>query len=72
MTSIAIEDAEGEIPIGTTGGVSYNSSIVRMIDGFVRENGLELLTHDEIPNGDNGISIGQNVICGIDMMDGVV
>jgi hydrogenase maturation protein HypF len=49
---------------GWTGGVSYNIPMTRMIEKFVSENGLKLLLHNNIPNGDGGISIGQNVIAG--------
>ncbi len=50
--------------IGITGGVSYDVPIVRMAEALVKEKGLRFLTHDKIPNGDEGISIGQNVIVG--------
>jgi hydrogenase maturation protein HypF len=50
--------------IGITGGVSYDVPIVRMAEEVVKEKGLRFLTHDKIPNGDEGISIGQNVIVG--------
>ncbi|MGB2728198.1 MAG: carbamoyltransferase HypF [Halobacteriota archaeon] len=50
--------------IGITGGVSYDLPIVRMAEALVKEKGLRFLTHDKIPNGDQGISIGQNVIVG--------
>lgn len=50
--------------IGITGGVSYNVPIVRMSEELVRERELEFLTHDNVPNGDAGISVGQNAIVG--------
>ncbi len=50
--------------IGITGGVSYDVPIVRMTEELVKEKGLKFLTHDKIPNGDEGISIGQNVVVG--------
>ena len=50
--------------IGITGGVSYDVPIVRMTEELVKEKGLRFLTHDTIPNGDEGISLGQNVIVG--------
>ena len=64
MCNIAIEKAEDEdIPyIGVTGGVSYNIPIVEMIKKNVEKNNLKLLVHNRIPNGDGGISVGQNVI----------
>lgn len=50
--------------IGITGGVSYNVPIVRMTEELVRARGLEFLTHNNVPNGDAGISVGQNAIVG--------
>ncbi len=50
--------------IGLTGGVSYDVPIVRMAEELVKEKGLKFLTHDKIPNGDGGISAGQNAIVG--------
>ncbi len=50
--------------IGLTGGVSYSLPIVRMVDRFVKEAGLELVLHSSVPNGDGGISVGQNAIAG--------
>jgi len=50
--------------IGLTGGVSYNVPITKMVEGYVKEEGLKLIFHRNIPNGDGGISIGQNAIIG--------
>jgi len=50
--------------IGITGGVSYDLPIVKMAEALVKNKGLRFLTHGTIPNGDGGISIGQNVIIG--------
>jgi len=49
-------DNTGIPAIGITGGVSYDVPIVRMAETLVNEKG--------IPNGDGGISIGQNAIVG--------
>jgi hydrogenase maturation factor HypF (carbamoyltransferase family) len=35
-----------------------------MVNEQVKKSGLPLLVHNRIPNGDGGISIGQNVIVG--------
>jgi len=35
-----------------------------MSEELVKKKGLRFLTHDKIPNGDEGISIGQNVVGG--------
>lgn len=48
----------------TPRGVSYDVPIVRMSEELVKKKGLRFLTHDKIPNGDEGISIGQNVVGG--------
>jgi hydrogenase maturation protein HypF len=58
--------------LGITGGVTYNIPIVDMsrgefiqrseTDGFSKETGF--LTHSRLPNGDGGISAGQNAITG--------
>ena len=48
--------------IGISGGVSYNIPIIEMFEENVRKEGLDLLVHNRIPNGDGGISVGQNVI----------
>ncbi len=58
--------------IGLSGGVTYNIPIVNMIKkefSIAIENGsynkkLKFLTHSRLPNGDGGISAGQNVIAG--------
>jgi hydrogenase maturation protein HypF len=66
MVEIAVEacDKTGITSIGITGGVSCDVPIVRMAETLVKEKGLTFLTHDKIPNGDGGISIGQNAIVG--------
>ncbi|MCK5636754.1 MAG: carbamoyltransferase HypF, partial [Thermoplasmatales archaeon] len=66
LTNIAIDNAEkkGINNIGLTGGVSYNIPITDMVDSLVKKAGLKLTVHNRIPNGDGGISIGQNVIIG--------
>jgi hydrogenase maturation protein HypF len=57
--------------IGLTGGVSYSLPIVRMVDRFVKEAGMELALHNSVPNGDGGISVGQNAIAGNLLQDSV-
>jgi hydrogenase maturation protein HypF len=54
----------GTNAVGLTGGVSYDLPIVRMAEALVKAKGLTFLTHERIPNGDGGISVGQNVIAG--------
>jgi hydrogenase maturation protein HypF len=66
MTYIAIEHSNnlGIKNIGLTGGVSYNIPIVEMVYKQVKKAGLNFIVHNQIPNGDGGISIGQNAIVG--------
>ncbi len=57
----AAED-EGIRYVGVTGGVSYSRPICDIFKNVVSGRGLELMTHDMIPNGDGGISAGQAAI----------
>jgi hydrogenase maturation protein HypF len=57
-------ESTGVQTIGITGGVSYDLPIVRMAERLVKAKGFTFLTHDRIPNGDGGVSVGQNVIVG--------
>ena len=63
--SAAKADEIGSNRIGLSGGVTYNLSITGMVTDLVRERGLEIVLHNRIPNGDGGISTGQNVIVGV-------
>ncbi|MGQ9582193.1 MAG: carbamoyltransferase HypF [Thermoplasmatota archaeon] len=67
MVELAVEAAqrEGARRIGWTGGVSYNVPITEMVVRRIEERGMEPLLHDRIPNGDGGISTGQNAIIGL-------
>ena len=64
LTESAIEsaDIDGIGPIGITGGVSYNSSVCRMFSEIAKDSGHELIFHQNIPNGDGGVSVGQAAI----------
>ncbi|MCJ2564282.1 MAG: carbamoyltransferase HypF [Candidatus Thermoplasmatota archaeon] len=63
--SAAKADEIGSKRIGLSGGVTYNLSIVMMVTELAKERGLEVVLHNRIPNGDGGISTGQNVIVGV-------
>ena len=67
LSSMAIDYAlrKGIDSIGITGGVSYSLPIVNMLEENVKKAGLHFLVHNSIPNGDNGIAVGQNAIGGI-------
>ncbi|MCK5559003.1 MAG: carbamoyltransferase HypF, partial [Thermoplasmata archaeon] len=74
LTKISLEESNkaGINYIGITGGVTYNIPIIEMIrDEVLQSLGtdyynpkLEFITHSRLPNGDGGISPGQNVITG--------
>jgi hydrogenase maturation protein HypF len=66
MIEVAYQEASDRniSNIGITGGVSYNLPIVRMVKDAVEKRGLTLIMHNNVPNGDGGISIGQNAIAG--------
>ena len=64
MVNNACDDAlkRGINSIGLTGGVSYNGPICKMVEDAVKQRGLTFYTHDKVPNGDGGISVGQAYI----------
>jgi hydrogenase maturation protein HypF len=66
LTAIAIKSAEnqGIKNIGITGGVSYNVPITEVVEKQVKKAGLKLIVHNQVPNGDGGIALGQNAIIG--------
>jgi hydrogenase maturation protein HypF len=66
LTNLAIDYAgnKGVKHIGLSGGVSYNIPITEMVAEKVKKSDLKLVVHNNIPNGDGGISIGQNTIIG--------
>jgi len=66
LTDIAISHASEQHlkTIGLTGGVSYNIPIMKMVAQRVKKSGLQLLVHQNVPNGDGGIAVGQNAIAG--------
>jgi len=61
-SAVEAADSEGIRNIGITGGVSYNSPICRMFSELAGGFGHELIFHDNVPNGDGGVSIGQAAI----------
>ncbi len=64
LCDIAISSAqENRVKhIGISGGVSYNIPIVEMVEKRLKKDGFDLFVHNRIPNGDGGISAGQNII----------
>jgi hydrogenase maturation protein HypF len=55
-------DSSGIGNIGLTGGVSYNGPITSMFNELVSKTDHKILLHNEVPNGDGGVSIGQTAI----------
>ena len=64
MVNSACDCAEsnGIERIGLSGGVSYNRPICKMVENATLRRGLKFMTHDCVPNGDGGISVGQTAI----------
>lgn len=64
LLELAMEDAERRniSSIGITGGVSYNGTILKIVEKELGRNGFTMPVHDFIPNGDGGIAYGQNFI----------
>jgi hydrogenase maturation protein HypF len=56
--------AEGLKYVGFTGGVSYNGVITDLLKKRVEAENLQFVVHSRIPNGDGGISAGQNAVAG--------
>jgi len=70
LTDIAVDYAKdaGVKYIGLSGGVSYNIPLTEMVSDKIKKSGLELVVHNNVPNGDGGIAIGQNAIIGNKIM----
>jgi hydrogenase maturation protein HypF len=66
MVEIAVNCAKERniSKIGITGGVAYNLPIVGIVKNAVEKRNLTLVTHNQVPCGDGGISVGQNAIAG--------
>jgi hydrogenase maturation protein HypF len=63
--SAAKADEVGSKKIGLSGGVTYNLPIIEMVMDLAKGRDLEVVLHNMVPNGDGGISTGQNVIVGM-------
>jgi len=57
-------DKKGIQNVGLTGGVSYSNPIANWAQEVVERNGFTFIVHERVPNGDGGISVGQNAIAG--------
>ena len=64
LTRNAIDyaDSKGIDNIGITGGVSYNIPICKMFKELTSGSGHGYIFHNNVPNGDGGISTGQIAI----------
>ena len=56
--------SEGLRQVGLTGGVSFSGPVTAWVKEAVEARGLEFVGHELVPNGDGGISTGQNAIAG--------
>jgi len=70
LTNLAIDYSrdKGVKYIGLSGGVSYNIPLTEIVAEKVNKSGLKLIVHNNVPNGDGGIAIGQNTIIGNKLM----
>lgn len=59
-----IADEHGIRVVGLSGGVSYSNPVASWVEEVVKRRGLEFAGHERVPNGDGGISVGQNAIAG--------
>jgi hydrogenase maturation protein HypF len=64
LATLAIEKAVncGVGTVGFTGGSAVNSLLSKLIRRIIENNGLHFITHESIPAGDGGISLGQAVV----------
>ena len=67
MAGEAVAQAEnlGIRNVVISGGVAYNEIIVREVRKIVEDAGLNFLAGEEVPRGDNGISVGQAYLGGM-------
>ena len=59
-----IAEKKGFCEVGLTGGVSYSNPIAEWVEEIVVRRELAFVSHERVPNGDGGISVGQNAIAG--------
>jgi len=64
-TAIYYAQDRGIRTIGASGGVAYNHIIMSEFRKLIERNGLEFISTQEVPRGDNGISVGQAYIGGL-------
>jgi len=66
LSDRACDYAESEAlkAVGLSGGVSFSAPMTRWVKEAVEARGLEFKWHERVPNGDGGISTGQNAIAG--------
>ena len=57
-----LADTTGINKVALSGGVFQNRLLLRLTVAALEEAGLEVLTHNEVPTNDGGISLGQAVI----------
>ena len=57
-------DENGLTQVGLTGGVSFSAPITGWVKEAIEKRGHDFIGHERVPNGDGGISTGQNAIAG--------
>lgn len=64
LVAIACQKAESEKInyIGLSGGVSYNAVVCDIVSKAVKQNDMNLILHNRVPNGDGGLAVGQAAI----------
>jgi hydrogenase maturation protein HypF len=64
LAELAVEAAEikGVSAVGFTGGVACNEHIHKIIKKIIEDNNLIFISHDAVPPGDGGISLGQAAV----------
>ncbi len=61
-TSVELSGRTGLTTVALSGGVFQNRLLVELVLPLLRAEGLEVLTHREVPPNDGGISLGQVAI----------
>ncbi|NPA74477.1 MAG: carbamoyltransferase HypF [Euryarchaeota archaeon] len=69
--AVRVAEERGIENVGVSGGVAYNALIVSEIEKTVNDAGLKFYSSEEVPRGDNGISVGQAYVGGM-YLEGIV
>lgn len=58
-------EENGISEVGITGGIAYDIPILRMFERLLSQKGMKAVMHKNVPCGDGGISVGQNLFAGL-------